>query len=468
LNIDPLALNAFLEQKHRVLRMPGMAVAVVSDGQVAYLRGLGAAAPGRSMTAQTPLILGSLSKSLTALAILQLIEADKLALDIPVQEYIPWFRLADAVASASITVKHLLEHTSGISRYDGRVFLAGRGGKTIEQSVRDLRSLKLTKPVGTTYQYSNINYLILGFVIEVMSGHHFGEYIQQHIFTPLGMLQSFTNEDAARWEGLATGHRWWFGVPVPFRAPYLDDALPAAFVAASVEDLAHYVLALLSDGQFDGISVLSPAGIADLFRPQVPIATGGSYGFGWRIDSLAGVPIIRHGGEVSNFLAEMVLIPQLKLGIIVLMNCNNGLVPLVLPEAIRVASEVVRFLLRIPQVPAGRRWSVRSFYALLDVALAALSGYQLWSLVQVARFGSLGLGLAALGEVALAVAAWRLIPRRVADAPWSLLWLYVPDLVIWLAIFSSCSLLKVAIFVFGRFLNFLFRLNSREAACRAE
>lgn len=450
MNIDLSALDAFLEHKRRALCLPGLAVAVVQSGRVIYQRGLGKASPSRAMTPQTPLIIGSLSKSFTALAVMQLVEAGKLALDAPVQEYVPWFCLGDAAASSRITIKHLLTHTSGISRYAGRELLGGRGCKTIEQSVLDLRGLRLSRSVGARFQYSNTNYLILGLVVEVVSGQAFADYIQQHIFSPLGMQQSYACEAAARQSGLASGYRWWFGLPVPYRAPYLEDAVPAAFITASVEDMACYALALLGGGTLNGASVLSPGGIAELHRPQVATASPGSrYGLGWRIEQLGGVPLIRHGGEVSNFMAEMVLVPERNLGVVVLMNAGNGLAPAVVPDVSRMASSVARFLLGMPQ--PRRRFSFRDFYTVLSVVLAALSLYQGWSLVQLLRRsnrrGRSALGLAALVEVVLGVVAlWR-IPR-LADAPWSLLRLYVPDLSAWLAAFFGASLLKCLCFLF--------------------
>ena len=260
MNIDMSTLNTFLEDKRCTLRLPGLAVAVVQDNRIVYLRGLGAAAPGRAMTLQMPLIVGSLSKSFTALAVMQLVEQGQINLDAPVQQYIPWFRVDDPDASARITLRHLLTHTSGISRYAGRELLAGRGGNMIEQSVRELCGLRLSKSVGSAFQYSNTNYLIAGLVVEMVSGQPFGLYVQQHIFNSLDMRHSYVTEQAALLGGLACGHRWWFGVPLPYRAPYLDDALPAAFVAASAEDMGRYALALLSGGTLDGVSVLSPAG----------------------------------------------------------------------------------------------------------------------------------------------------------------------------------------------------------------
>ena len=220
----------YVTTTHRQLRIPGLAIAIVQDGKVVYQRSLGEAAPGRPTTPSTPFILGSLSKSFTALAIMQLIEAGKLNLDERVQHSIPWFRLDDSAASSLITVRHLLTHTSGISRFTGRVLLSRRGGKTREQSVRALSKVQLSCPVGSRFEYSNTNYLIAGLLIESASGMSYEEYIQEHIFRPLQMTTSFPSEQQARRHGMAQGYRWWFGRPVPFDAPFLDDALPAAYL----------------------------------------------------------------------------------------------------------------------------------------------------------------------------------------------------------------------------------------------
>src|SRR5579859_4734166 len=232
MSVNTSLLDAFLSDKRRALCLPGLAITIVQYGRIVYQRGLGNAGPSRAMTPQTPMIIGSLSKSFTALAVMQLVEAGKLVLDDPVQYHVPWFCLADADAAASITVRHLLTHTSGISRYAGRALLGGHSGKTIEQSMRGLHNLRLSLPIGT-FQYSNTNYLILGLIVEVVSGQAFGTYVQQHIFGPLGMLNSYIREDSALRGGLASGHRWWFGVPLPYKAPYLEDAVPAAFIASS-------------------------------------------------------------------------------------------------------------------------------------------------------------------------------------------------------------------------------------------
>lgn len=174
--------------------IPGLALGIVHGDQVIHLRGFGVADPsGRAVTPQTPFIIGSTSKSFTALAVMQLVEAGKLDLNTPVQHYIPWFRVADPLASAHITVRHLLNQTSGIPSAAGLAPLTGNSDATLEQRVRELSTVVLTKPVGTTYQYSSANYAVLGLLIQSVSGQSYEDYIQQHIFAPLTMRHSYTS-----------------------------------------------------------------------------------------------------------------------------------------------------------------------------------------------------------------------------------------------------------------------------------
>jgi CubicO group peptidase (beta-lactamase class C family) len=140
------------------------------------------------MTPQTQMLIGSQSKSFTALAIAQLAEQGKLDLNAPVQTYIPWFRVADETASARITVNHLLHHTSGLSDSGFGVVLPDDA--TPEQAVRSLAQAQLTAPVGSKHQYFNLGYTTLAYIIELVSGQSYADYVQAHILAPLGMDSS--------------------------------------------------------------------------------------------------------------------------------------------------------------------------------------------------------------------------------------------------------------------------------------
>ena len=160
--------------------------------------------------------MGSVTKSITALAVMQLVDAGAIRLDDPVQRYLPWFRVADPAASAQLTVRHLLIQTSGFSVVSGWTPLADFDARpdACERQVRALSSYKLGRPVGTAFEYSNVNYNILGLIIEAASGQSYASYVERHIFLPLEMRHSYTERASACRNGLATGHRYWFGTPV--------------------------------------------------------------------------------------------------------------------------------------------------------------------------------------------------------------------------------------------------------------
>ena len=175
--------------------IPGLALAITQGDQITFSKGYGTAGNGRIVTPDTPFYIGSQSKSFTALAIMQLVEQGKLDLDAPVQTYLPWFRVADPQASQKITIRHLLQHTSGLSEAG---YVSNFPPDTdLETLVRDLSRAKIGAPVGTKMQYFNPGYDTLGLIIETVSGQSYGDFINEHIFAPLKMTNSFTDPDIA-------------------------------------------------------------------------------------------------------------------------------------------------------------------------------------------------------------------------------------------------------------------------------
>ncbi len=322
------AIDKFVDAEMDAQRIPGLALGIVQDGRIVHIRGFGNAdTSGRAVTPQTPFIIGSLAKSFTALAIMQLVEAGKVEVDAPVQRYIPWFRVADEEASAQITVRHLLNQTSGLSTKTGRSFQGSSdtSDSALEKAVRKLSTAQLTAPVGATHQYSTINYSVLGLVVQTVSGQSYESYVQEHIFDPLKMRNSFTSEVEAKPQGLATGHRYWFGRPEAVDLPYNRGLLPAGYLISSAEDVAHYLIAQLNDGHYGAGAVLSPSGMAELHRPAVPTPKADtSYGMGWFVGPVNGIPAVFHQGETFNFHANIVLIPESRRGVVVLMNAENS------------------------------------------------------------------------------------------------------------------------------------------------
>ncbi len=432
-------IDSYIQAQLVESRMPGLALGIVHGDQIVHLQGFGKADDsGRAVTPQTPFFIGSNSKSFTALAVMQLVEAGKMQLEAPVHEYLPWFRVADPSASGLITVRQLLNQTSGLSTYAGRSLLVGSETKTLEQAVRDLRTEALVSPVGTSYNYSNANYIVLGLLVQTMSQEAYGDYIERHVFQPLEMSHSFTSQDPARRADLATGYRYWFGLPVAFDAPYLAAALPAGGLVSAAEDMTHYLAMYLGDGTYHGRALLSADGIAQMERPPSQTADT-NYGMGWATGTVGGVNVIWHSGDEPAFHAGMVLVPNGGWGIIVLENVNSGN-PLVASQ-IRVLENGVTRLLAGDQGTTGT--GIGTVYFLFDLVVIIIIAVQVWSLARLLRRRSrpelplrglshgLGQGrqwvMPLLWEIGVPVAIWLGLPYQ-ADASWGVLLLFAPDL----------------------------------------
>src|SRR6266540_4335097 len=208
---DFAAIDAYVESQMREQRIPGLALGIVQGDQIVHLKGFGVADPsGRAVTPQTPFQIASISKSFTALAVVQLVEAGKVDLDAPVQRYLPWFRVADPDASARITVRHLLTHTSGLRDQSEEFTSRDASDGALEKAVRALRTVPSAQPGGQAFQYANINYSVLGLIVQTVAGQSYEDYVQAHVLAPLEMTDSYTSPLEARRHGLATGHRYWF------------------------------------------------------------------------------------------------------------------------------------------------------------------------------------------------------------------------------------------------------------------
>jgi CubicO group peptidase (beta-lactamase class C family) len=373
---DFAAIDRYVEQERQATNMPGLAVGIVQGDQVAHLKGFGVAdLSGRLVTPQTPFIIGSLTKSFTALAIMQLVEAGKVDLDAPVQRYLPWFRVADEQASARIIVRHLLNQTSGLPTMPGNLYLRNRdvSASALENEVRAVRTISLTYPPGTTYQYCNLNFSTLGLIVQTVTGETYEQYVQEHILAPLDMHNSFVSPDEAKRNGLTTGYQFWFGRPVPIDEPYNRAGVPAGYISASAEDMAHYLIAQLNGGRYSDATLLSEAGIAELHRPAAPLGSlsGGAYAMGWVVSELNGVPTVWHEGSTDAFKANMILVPEGHWGIVVLQNGVNELQG---QRIDAIATGVMSLLVGRQPPPTPSEPSLMIFWIVLGVCVLQLLG----------------------------------------------------------------------------------------------
>ena len=327
-------IDAFVESERQASGIPGIALAIVQEGQVVHVRGFGHDGRGHAISADTPFPIGSLTKSFTALLVRQAIDAGQLDADAPVQRYLPWFRVADAEASARITLRHLLNQTSGFSRADGIAPLLQGSTASIDELARGLGAVSLNRPVGERFEYSNLNFVLLGAVLQAVTGRSWQELIQDQVLQPLQMNHSHTDHDAARQAGMTALHRMWFGVPVAQHVTLLPGFAPTGSLVASASDMARYLQMLLAGGMGPAGRVLSPDGVVQLLAPASPPGRSRllsadfqfRYGEGWFVGPFGAATDARwHLGNLASFAAWMVLLPDTKQAVVVLINANTEL-----------------------------------------------------------------------------------------------------------------------------------------------
>ncbi len=316
-------IDAYVQSEMKAASIPGLAYGIVKGDQIVHLQAFGVAdSTGRPVTLQTPFLIGSVGKIITSLAIQQLVNAGQVDLDAPVQTYIPWFHLADTEASKSITIRHLLTHTSGLSNGSGvnpRFYQTDHF--TNEEFVQILEQTRLDRPVGSSREYSNLNFIILGQVIEQVTGTSYEDYVQKNIFSPLDMKHSYMDITKARQAGLAQGHRILFGFLAPVQLPYPRGAMAAGYQISTVEDMSHLLIAHLNAGQYRERSVLSLDG-----KPAENTNNGtNDYDIHWiKLDSILQGYTDGQSGSTLDYSACYYILPYFDTGVVVLTNANTA------------------------------------------------------------------------------------------------------------------------------------------------
>lgn len=316
-------------------RVPGLAVAVVQNGERAFIGTFGFrdAEAELRVTSDTQFQIMSVSKSLTATGLAVLVDERLLDWTLPLREYLPEFRLHDPVASDRVTVLDVLCHHSGLPRHDW-IWLPG--DIPAAQLLAKLRYLELSADIRTTFQYSNIGYIIASTVAERVTGQSWPDFMRARLLDPLRMDATFTAEELT--------------ATVDAAVPYTVDgdsrqrsefwpvqAIAAGGMSTSIASFSNWVTFHLDQGAFEGRQVLSPHLIRELQKPRVYIGPSEfaeygdlHYGLGLRTHRYRGERVVWHGGGWTGTNALMMLLPDRAVGVAVL--ANLGMVPPFAPQ----------------------------------------------------------------------------------------------------------------------------------------
>lgn len=304
-----IALDKYIEKFIKEQNIPGASVAIVHNKDVFFTKTMGITGESeKKVTSKTPFAIGSISKSLSALAIVKLIEDKKLKLEDPVQRYLPWFKLKDPQKSSTITIQHLLTHTSGISTYEGLALSdkQSKNSTALQENVMKLSNLKLTAPPGEKYQYSNANYIILGALIEAVTNETYSSYMEKHIFQPLNMNGAAASKETAYEKGYLTGYQSWFGIPRKSVVSYDNAGAPYGYITANLEDMIQYIMFL---NRQEHTQFLKKENIDLYLSSLYKINSEKSYGFGLRTTNInKGDKMIWHSGSTPDARAEIFIL----------------------------------------------------------------------------------------------------------------------------------------------------------------
>lgn len=357
---------------------------------------------GNYPSVDSPQIIGSTTKSFTALAIMQLVEKGVVALDTPAVEYIPRrLRLAD------VTVRELLNHTSGFG------------------TNQRLKNFKVGQHRGS-FEYANVNYSLLGEIIEQVSGESYADYLQKNILDPLGMTHTYFDLATAKADGLVPGYRNWFGFNIAQEMPYPGhfgpESLAAGYLITSPNDLATYARMYL-DG---GAGIISQQSIEQMWQGAP------DYGFGWFV----GERKIHHAGMVENYVSSIAMVPERGLAAVILVPAQDYFVASPMFE--HIEDGVVAQLNGQSPPPAQSSYWLRHLG--INIVYLGVLGLAAIPLIRTRRWREKPYPLAVDLAIHLGLPAVMCLLPLAAGSTWRMVRLFVPD-AFWVTTVSVVGLL---------------------------
>ncbi|WP_223650751.1 serine hydrolase [Hymenobacter psoromatis] len=333
-------LDSLVGRAMRTFDVPGLALAIVKDGQVVCAKGYGVRVAGTrpAVDANTLFAIASNSKAFTAAALGMLVDEGKLGWDDKVIDYLPEFRLYDPYATADCTIRDLLTHRSGLGPGAGDLMRSPDSTRfTIPDVIHNLRYLKPIAPFRSHYAYDNILYLVAGELVARVSGLSWDEFMERRILAPLQMRASraaYDRIDHRKNPNVVLGHYEVAGHPQAIATSTTELDVGAGGIYSSAADMSRWMLTQLAGGRYGaGQRLFSDAVAKEMWTPQTIIPTSkngdynthfGAYGLGWFLVDEKGYKVVFHTGGDEGQISEITLVPELNLGITVLTNQEGG------------------------------------------------------------------------------------------------------------------------------------------------
>jgi CubicO group peptidase (beta-lactamase class C family) len=332
-------LDEYITKAMHDWQVPGLAIAIVKDDAVFLSKGFGVRKLGETIpvTDHTLFAIGSTTKAFTATALAMLVEEGKINWDDAVTKHMPTFQLKDPYVTREITIRDLLAHRSGLNRHE----LVWYGAPIGRDEV--LRRLRFAKPdwsFRSRFGYQNMMYLAAGQVIPAVTKKSWDDFIRERIFKPLNMTGSNTSVTAfAKGADVATPHDKIDAKVevVPWRN--IDNIGPAGSINSNVADMAQWIRFQLGEGVYNKQRLLSSGAVKEMHTPQTVIPYSSSnaklnphthlmaYGMGWMVRDYRDTMLLEHGGGIDGMTAHVALLPEKKVGLVILTNQGGHSLP---------------------------------------------------------------------------------------------------------------------------------------------
>lgn len=336
---DLRRLDVYIAEALEAWPVPGLAVAIVKNGEIVFEKGYGVREIGREepVDENTLFAIASNTKAFTAAALAILVDSQKVSWDDRVRKFLPYFELYDPYVSNEMRIRDLLSHRSGLGTFSGDLLWYGTE-YSAEEVVRRARYLEPTGQFRADYRYSNVMVIAAGEVVQAASGIPWSMFVREHIFEPSGMSRTVTSvRDLAGMENVATPHKPTRDGIVALEWYNWDSMAAAGGIISSVHDMAAWMEVQLNRGEIDGKRLFSREASQEMWRAHTPIPVSEStremypsthfqaYGLGWSLMDYRSRKVVSHGGGYDGMYSRVVLVPEENLGVVVLTNSMTGI-----------------------------------------------------------------------------------------------------------------------------------------------
>lgn len=335
---DLRRLDAAIAKARADWNVPGLAVAIVKDGQPVFARGYGVrhVTDGGTVDEHTLFAIASNTKAFTAASLAMLVDAGQLRWDTRVTDLLPWFELWNPYVTREMRVRDLLSHRSGLGTFSGDLLWYGTR-YTAEEVVRRARHLAPAAGFRERYGYSNLMFIAAGEIVPALTGKPWDSFVRDRILDPLGMTETVTSVAAlAGRDNVAQPHAEKAEGVVPVVWYHWDAMGAAGAIISSVHDMAKWLILQLGRGEANAVRVFSEDASRTMWTPHIWIPVGAQsekrfptthfsgYGLGWGLRDYRGRKLVSHGGGYDGMFSQVTLVPEEQLGIVILTNAMTS------------------------------------------------------------------------------------------------------------------------------------------------